>query len=217
MLKEDEHEERLLADVLRKDSFAGTRRPGRRPAELAGLVAGAWRSALGAPLARGARGVVLEAGASPEGDEVSGGRNPAGSPPRSRSWPRSEERNSSGCYVCADDLVFLVPLDALPHGGGRSGRSLELRQRGLLRAVDGVEKAPTPGEPGLSRPGRCGLRCRATRAGGRRRRIRHDPIASLPDRFARLASDRHPRPSRQGLLFEGPVRRRSPVVLSEGA
>ncbi len=83
-------------------------------AELEELVT-AWRSAVGAPLLRG-----LAAEEEDEGDR----EQAAGEALRARLLDPVLAVLGEGVerlHVCADDLVFLVPLDALPFEGGRIG------------------------------------------------------------------------------------------------
>ena len=131
--------EHLLAHVLAADGELARVDLGSAR-ELEALVA-TWRAALGAPLGRGVAPGNAEAGRRPanEGDQGQGemrgialvgqgrgseGESLAGEELRARLLdPILEELGERVRFlsVCADDLVFLVPLDALPLGGGRVG------------------------------------------------------------------------------------------------
>ena len=111
----DQAQETLLAHVLRSDG--ALRRVDLGPApELEALVE-EWRAALGTDFQ--VRGVVLE-----EQEERSDREVVAGAALRAKLLGpvlAELEESTRRLFVCADDLVFLVPLDALPHHGGRVG------------------------------------------------------------------------------------------------
>ena len=79
-------------------------------------LAGAWRSALGAPILRG---VSLAGGDDEDPEWKAGGRL------RARILDPVLELlggDVERLFVCADDLLFLLPLDALPGSGDGTGR-----------------------------------------------------------------------------------------------
>ena len=132
----------LLAHVLRPDGTL-TRVDLGPAEELEGLVSD-WRAALGAPLLRG---VAL-------GDQEENAEAVAGARLRERILDpvlAACGDDVQGLYVCADDLVFLVPLDALPldeEGTERVGDRLRIvSEVSFARLM--VPRGATAGEPSL--------------------------------------------------------------------
>jgi len=139
----------LIAHVLVADGTLT--RVDLGPASEIEEIAAAWRAALGAPLLRGAtlavNGVSLE--------------QAAGESLRERILdPVLDAAGEDGTrvFVCADDLLFLVPLDALPDGGraAESGSDEPDRVGDRLRIVNEVSFArllapagPVKGAPSL--------------------------------------------------------------------
>ena len=132
----------LLAHVLGADG--ALTRVDLGPAEELEHLASAWRAALGAPLLRG---VAVEQ--DEKNAEASAG---------SRLRERILDPVLAACgddvqrlFVCADDLVFLLPLDALPlddEGTERLGDRVRiLSEVSFARLLSG--QRPTSGEPSL--------------------------------------------------------------------
>jgi len=129
----DEPDERLVAHVLAPQM--GVRRVDLGPIEELEELADAWRQELGAPLAQGhgfSRGVTAENG-EPAGSDLKAGRDL-----RRRLLDPILElagENLTQLFLCADDLLFLLPLDALPLDSPRSGEGAE-RKNGVDRVGD---------------------------------------------------------------------------------
>ena len=192
--------EHLLAHALTGDGSL-TRIDLGEATELEDLVE-VWRAALGAPLMRG---VTLE-----EGEDDS--EVVAGEALRARLFdPILSELGDETrrLYVCADDLVFLVPLDALPHEEGRVGdRWSVANEVSCARLIS--SSASTQAEPGLLALG--GVDYEADPA---TETDQADPATSrsrLPDRFSQLLQTRIEAET-TGLLFED-LLEVEPVVLT---
>jgi len=135
----------LMAHVL--DADAALARIDLGPAaELEELV-GAWRAELGAPLLRG---LSMDTSEETAGERL-----------RARILDpvlAAAGEDVKRLFVCADDLLFLVPLDALPDGGGDTGADTgdAARIGDRLRIVNEVSFArllapagPVQGTPSL--------------------------------------------------------------------
>jgi len=111
----------LLAHVVKSDGSL-TRLELGPAGDLEELV-GSWRSRIGSPV--DARGVGVRAKpAERAGSELEAGeslRRKLLDPVLAAAGP-----GIRAVHLCPDDLVFLVPLDALPEGGGRVGDRLRI-------------------------------------------------------------------------------------------
>jgi len=139
----------LIAHVL--DAEGTLKRVDLGPASELEELAGAWRVELGAPLLRG-----LAMDASKENAEETAGN-------RLRARILDPVLAAAGedvkrLFVCADDLLFLVPFDALPDGERDAGAELDDTSRigDRLRIVNEVSFArllapagPVKGAPSL--------------------------------------------------------------------
>ena len=124
----------LVAHVLGADGTLN--RIDLGPASDLEELAGAWRAELGAPLLRG-----LEMDASEEDAEET-----AGERLRARILDpllACVDEDVKRLFVCADDLLFLIPLDALPDSGGDAGADIDddARIGDRLRIVNEVSFA----------------------------------------------------------------------------
>jgi len=139
----------LMAHVLDADGTLA--RIDLGPASELEELAGAWRAELGAPLLRG-----LSMAASEENAEEA-----AGERLRARILDpvlAAAGEDAKRLFVCADDLLFLIPLDALPDDGGDAGADVDDAARigDRLRIVNEVSFArllaptgPVQGAPSL--------------------------------------------------------------------
>jgi len=137
----------LMAHVLHADGALA--RIDLGPASDLEELASAWRAELGAPLLRG---LSMDAGEENE-EETAGHRL------RARVLDPVLVAAGEGAerlFVCADDLLFLVPLDALPDGGGEAGAEVDdiARIGDRLRIVNEVSFARllAPASPAEAAP-----------------------------------------------------------------